>query len=131
MFVDEVKIHVKAGDGGAGCASFRREAHVPKGGPDGGDGGQGGECRRSRPIGTLSTLIDFHYKRHFKAERGTHGKGADLDGARGPDLVLHVPMGTVVRARRDRRDSRRPHATRSAPGRVARGGRGGLGNRTS
>ncbi len=96
MFIDEVRIHVKAGDGGAGCASFRREAHVPKGGPDGGDGGRGGDVVLEADK-TLSTLIDYHYKRHFKAERGTHGKGGARDGACGPDLVLKVPAGTVVR----------------------------------
>lgn len=96
MFIDEVKIHVKAGDGGAGCAAFRREAHVPKGGPDGGDGGPGGDVLLEAD-GTLSTLIDYHYKRHFKAQRGTHGKGSSRDGAHGDDLVLSVPKGTLVR----------------------------------
>ncbi len=96
MFIDEVKIYVRAGDGGAGCASFRREAHVPKGGPDGGDGGRGGHVILEAD-GALSTLIDYHYKRHFKAVRGTHGKGSQRDGANGPDLVLKVPRGTIVR----------------------------------
>ena len=96
MFIDEVKIYVRAGDGGAGCASFRREAHVPKGGPDGGDGGRGGHVILEADS-ALSTLIDYHYKRHFKAVRGTHGKGSQRDGANGPDLVLKVPRGTIVR----------------------------------
>ncbi|MDO8880000.1 MAG: GTPase ObgE [Coriobacteriia bacterium] len=96
MFIDEVKIHVKAGDGGAGCASFRREAHVPKGGPDGGDGGPGGDVVLKVDT-ALSTLLDFHYKRHFKSERGTHGKGSGRDGATGDELVLPVPAGTIVR----------------------------------
>jgi GTP-binding protein len=96
VFIDEVKIHVKAGDGGAGCASFRREAHVPKGGPDGGDGGHGGDVVLEAD-NSLSTLIDYHYKRHFKAERGTHGKGSQRDGANGDELVLPVPRGTIVR----------------------------------
>lgn len=96
MFIDEVKIHVKAGNGGAGCMSFRREAYVPKGGPDGGDGGRGGNIILEAD-GALSSLIDYRYKRHFKAERGTHGKGAIRHGARGDDLVLKVPLGTVVR----------------------------------
>ena len=95
MFVDEVKIHVKAGDGGAGCMSFRREAHVPKGGPDGGDGGGGGDVVLEAD-GSISSLIDYHYKRHFKAGRGVHGKGAIRHGAAGDDLVLKVPLGTVV-----------------------------------
>ncbi|MDR0347743.1 MAG: GTPase ObgE [Coriobacteriales bacterium] len=96
MFIDQVHIHVKAGDGGAGCMSFRREAHVPKGGPDGGDGGHGGdvvlEATRS-----VSSLIDYRFKHHFKAERGTHGKGSRMHGANGTDLVLRVPLGTQVR----------------------------------
>jgi GTP-binding protein len=96
VFIDEVKIHVKGGDGGAGCTSFRREAYVPKGGPDGGDGGRGGDVILEAD-GSLSSLIDYRYKRHFKAQRGTHGKGSARHGARGPDLVLKVPLGTVVR----------------------------------
>ena len=96
MFIDEVTIHVKAGDGGAGCMSFRREAHVPKGGPDGGDGGRGGNVvLRAEPA--ASSLIDYRFKHHFKADKGIHGKGSRLDGARGGDLVLRVPLGTVVR----------------------------------
>lgn len=127
MFIDEVKINVKAGDGGAGCASFRREAHVPKGGPDGGDGGPGGNVVLEAD-GTLTTLIDYHYKRHFKAQRGTHGKGAARDGAHGEDLVLSVPKGTIVRDAETgemlgdlTRDGQRLI--------VARGGGGGRGNR--
>ncbi|MHB1450946.1 MAG: GTPase ObgE [Coriobacteriia bacterium] len=96
MFIDEVKIYVKAGDGGAGCASFRREAHVPKGGPDGGDGGHGGDVVLEAD-GSISTLIDYHYIRHYKAIRGTHGKGSQRDGACGPELVLKVPRGTIIR----------------------------------
>ena len=96
MFIDEVKIHVKGGDGGAGCTSFRREAYVPKGGPDGGDGGRGGNVVLEAD-GALSSLIDYRYKRHFKAERGRHGKGAIRHGARGDEMVLKVPLGTVVR----------------------------------
>jgi len=96
VFIDEVKINVKAGDGGAGCMSFRREAHVPKGGPDGGDGGRGGDVLLEAD-GALSSLIDYRYKRHFKAKKGVHGKGAIRHGARGEDLVLKVPLGTMVR----------------------------------
>ncbi|NPD31140.1 GTPase ObgE [Eggerthellaceae bacterium zg-1084] len=97
MFVDKVHIHLRGGDGGAGCMSFRREAHVPKGGPDGGDGGHGGDVVIQADA-SLSSLIDYRFKHHFKAERGTHGKGSRMHGARGADLVLKVPMGTVVRA---------------------------------
>lgn len=95
MFIDKVTIHVKAGDGGAGCMSFRREAHVPKGGPDGGDGGRGGNVV-VQADGSVSSLIDYRFKHHFKAQRGTHGKGSKMRGADGEDLILRVPMGTVV-----------------------------------
>ena len=96
MFTDKVHIYVKGGDGGAGCMSFRREAHVPKGGPDGGDGGHGGDVVLEADA-SVSSLIDYRYKHHFKATRGTHGKGSRMHGARGEDLVLQVPVGTVVR----------------------------------
>ena len=96
MFIDKVNIHVKGGDGGAGCMSFRREAHVPKGGPDGGDGGHGGDVI-VRADARESSLIAYRFKHHFKAQRGTHGKGSRMHGARGEDLVLKVPVGTVVR----------------------------------
>ena len=96
MFVDKVNIFVKGGDGGAGCMSFRREAHVPKGGPDGGDGGHGGDVIVQADA-SLSSLIDYRFKHHFKAQRGTHGKGSKMHGARGEDLVLKVPVGTLVR----------------------------------
>ena len=94
-FVDEIDIFVKGGDGGAGCISFRREKYVPRGGPDGGDGGAGGSVwLEADPA--LNTLLDYHYKRHYQAGRGTHGKGANRHGAAGEDLVLRVPVGTVV-----------------------------------
>ena len=96
MFVDKVHIYVKGGDGGAGCMSFRREAHVPKGGPDGGDGGHGGDVVLVADS-SLSSLIDYRFKHHFKAQRGTHGKGSKMHGARGEDLILKVPVGTIVR----------------------------------
>ncbi len=96
MFTDKVHIYVKGGDGGAGCMSFRREAHVPKGGPDGGDGGHGGNVVLEADA-SVSSLIDYRYKHHFKAPRGTHGKGSRMHGATGEDLVLKVPVGTVVR----------------------------------
>ncbi len=96
QFTDQVRIYVKAGDGGAGCVSFRREAHVPKGGPDGGDGGHGGSII-FQADSTVSSLIDYRYKHHFKAERGTHGQGSRRHGSHGKDLVLKVPVGTVVR----------------------------------
>ena len=126
MFVDEAKINVKGGAGGAGCKSFRREAYVPKGGPDGGDGGHGGNVVLEADA-ALSTLLDFHYKRHFKADRGQHGKGANRDGAEGQDLVLKVPLGTVVRdAETGERIADLAHPGERAI--VAEGGRGGRGN---
>jgi GTPase len=95
MFVDEIDVFVKGGDGGAGCISFRREKYVPRGGPDGGDGGEGGSVwLEADPA--LNTLLDFHYKRHYQAGRGVHGKGANRHGAKGEDLVLRVPIGTAV-----------------------------------
>lgn len=93
---DLARIHVQGGDGGAGCMSFRREAYVPKGGPDGGDGGRGGDVVLEADP-RLSSLLPFRYKHHFRAERGTHGKGARRHGKDGDDLILKVPLGTVVR----------------------------------
>jgi len=94
-FVDEVKIHVKAGDGGRGCLSFRREKFIPMGGPDGGDGGDGGDvsCRVDSGLGTL---LDFRYRVHYKAERGAHGMGKNRHGKCGAPLVIQVPPGTLV-----------------------------------
>src|SRR6187431_1243141 len=96
MFVDEVDILVEAGHGGGGCMSFRREAFVPRGGPDGGDGGRGGSVYLRADRG-VSAFQEFRYKRHFKAERGGHGLGKKKHGKRGEDLVIPVPLGTVVR----------------------------------
>ena len=95
-FTDLSHINVKGGDGGAGCMSFRRGAFVPKGGPDGGDGGHGGSVIVEADA-QLSSLIDYRYKHHFRAGRGTHGQGARRYGRDGEDLVLKVPLGTVVR----------------------------------
>ena len=96
QFTDISRINVCGGDGGAGCMSFRREAFVPKGGPDGGDGGRGGNVVIQADA-QLSSLIDYRFKHHFRAERGTHGQGARRNGKSGEDLILKVPMGTVVR----------------------------------
>lgn len=95
-FTDLSHINVRGGDGGAGCMSFRREAFVPRGGPDGGDGGHGGSVIVEADP-QLSSLIDYRYKHHFRAERGTHGQGARRHGSDGSDLLLRVPVGTVVR----------------------------------
>ncbi|MCX4189541.1 Obg family GTPase CgtA [Methylophaga sp. OBS3] len=92
-FVDEAKITVKAGDGGNGCLSFRREKYIPFGGPDGGDGGDGGDVYLIADE-QVNTLIDFRYQRHFKAQRGENGRGRQCSGARGDDLVIKVPVGT-------------------------------------
>ncbi len=126
MFVDEIEIFVKGGDGGAGCVSFRREKYVPYGGPDGGDGGHGGSVwLEADPA--LTTLLDYHYKRHYQAERGQHGKGANRHGAGGDDLTLRVPVGTVV----SDRESDETLGDLTGPGQrilVQAGARGGRGN---
>jgi GTP-binding protein len=95
-FVDEVSIRVKAGDGGNGCVSFRRERFVPRGGPNGGDGGKGGDVILWADA-QLSTLLDLTYPQQFRAQRGTHGKGKDQTGKNGKDLIIRVPVGTLVR----------------------------------
>jgi len=95
MFVDEAKIRVKAGDGGNGCVSFRREKFVAKGGPDGGDGGNGGNVY-FQAVKNLDTLLDFAGKHHWRAENGRPGQGANKHGADGADLVIRVPQGTAI-----------------------------------
>ncbi|HTO13676.1 MAG TPA: GTPase ObgE [Candidatus Binatia bacterium] len=126
MFVDEIDIFIKGGDGGAGCVSFRREKFVPRGGPDGGDGGAGGSVfLEADPA--LTTLLDFHYKRHYHAERGQHGEGSNRAGAGGADLVLRVPLGTVATDR----DTGEAIGDLTVPGQrvlAIRGARGGRGN---
>ena len=96
QFIDEAKISVKAGDGGNGCISFRHEKYIPKGGPDGGNGARGGSViiRADRQ---LNTLLDFKYKRSYRAERGENGRGKDQGGKSGKDEVVKVPCGTLVR----------------------------------
>ena len=131
MFIDKVRIHVRGGNGGAGCMSFRREAHVPKGGPDGGDGGHGGNVVVQADA-SVSSLIEYRFKHHFKAERGTHGRGSRMHGAQGEDLVLKVPVGTVVREYfEDSKETGELIADLTHDGEtvtVARGGMGGRGN---
>ncbi len=126
MFVDEAEIEVEGGRGGNGCISFRREKYVPRGGPDGGDGGKGGDVYL---IGdpNLSTLLDFRYRRKYRAERGMHGQGSNKTGRSGEDLFIRVPLGTVVYDL----DSGKLIGEIEEPGEtllVARGGRGGRGN---
>ncbi|HRV07475.1 MAG TPA: GTPase ObgE, partial [Acidobacteriota bacterium] len=95
MFVDHVKVYVKAGDGGRGCVAFRREKFVPRGGPSGGDGGRGGDVVfRATPH--LNTLLPFRYRQHFRAQRGGHGSGNRRTGKDGENLVVEVPIGTQV-----------------------------------
>jgi len=126
-FVDEARVYVQAGNGGNGCVSFRREKFVPRGGPNGGNGGKGGDVIIFVDS-NLSTLLDFHYQRHYKAKRGQHGKGKDMDGRNAPDLVLRVPPGTVVKDGEtgdvlgDLTVSGRHMA-------IAKGGKGGRGNK--
>jgi GTP-binding protein len=96
MFIDYAEIEVRGGDGGRGCISFRREKYIPKGGPDGGDGGKGGDVIL-KVEQDLSTLLDFHYRRAYKAGRGKHGEGKNRTGESGEDLVVKVPPGTVVK----------------------------------
>ena len=126
MFYDYAKIHVKAGDGGNGIVAFRREKYVPYGGPAGGDGGNGGSIILEADEG-LRTLVDFRYKTHYKGERGEHGRGKNQHGKNGEDLILRVPVGTVVKDA----ETKSVLADLVTPGQrvvVAQGGRGGRGN---
>lgn len=126
MFVDEAKIHVKGGDGGRGCVSFRREKFVPRGGPDGGDGGKGGDIILKADR-NLHTLLDFTYRQHHKAQRGAHGQGSNKHGRSGEDSTLLVPVGTLVKEA----ESGELLADLDQEGAqviAARGGRGGRGN---
>ena len=127
MFVDEIKLHCKGGDGGHGCMSFRREAHVPRGGPDGGDGGDGGSVIvvASTDVGSLGHLAGH---KHWNAERGGHGEGSLRRGRNGKDAVILVPPGTIVR------DAEKGNVLRDLKevGEslvVAAGGHGGRGNK--
>jgi len=95
MFIDKAQIWVKAGDGGHGCVSFRREKFIPKGGPDGGDGGQGGNVY-FQAVDNLDTLLDFAGKHHWKAQKGQPGSGNNKHGANGQDLIINTPPGTLI-----------------------------------
>ncbi|MBE7450875.1 MAG: GTPase ObgE [Kofleriaceae bacterium] len=126
QFIDEATIHVKAGDGGDGSAAMRREDNVPRGGPSGGDGGDGGSVVFVADT-QLGTLLDFRYKRHYKAPRGENGRPKDQYGAAGEDLHLRVPVGTVIHddATGDLVADLDHDGARAV---VARGGKGGRGN---
>lgn len=125
-FIDIVKIIVKAGDGGDGCVSFRREKYVPKGGPDGGHGGKGGDVIL---VGDSSkhTLLDLNYKHIYKAERGAHGRGNDQNGKWGEDLFIKVPLGTIVK-NAETNEIIGEIIENGETLVVAKGGRGGRGN---
>jgi GTPase len=126
MFVDEAKIAVKAGDGGNGCVAFRREKYVPRGGPSGGDGGRGGSVYlEANP--NDNTLLRYRYNREFKADRGRHGEGSNCTGVSGEDMILKVPVGTLVY----NSNGSELLADLKKPGQrvlVAQGGKGGRGN---
>jgi GTPase len=125
-FLDEAKIYVKAGDGGAGVVAFRREKFIEFGGPDGGDGGRGGSVILEA-VPNLNTLIDFRYQQHFKAPRGGHGMGKNRSGAAGEDLIIKAPVGTQILGE----DKTTLLADLTQPGQrivIARSGDGGFGN---
>ena len=94
-FLDQAKIYIQSGHGGAGCISFRREKYIEFGGPNGGDGGKGGSVY-IEAVDNLNTLIDFRYRQHFKAPKGQNGMGSEMTGAKGEDLIIKVPVGTEV-----------------------------------
>src|SRR5665213_2871721 len=126
MFIDEARIRVKAGDGGNGCMAFRREKFVPRGGPSGGDGGRGGDVILEASQ-SHNTLVHFRYNPEHKAERGRHGEGSNCSGREGEDMVLKVPVGTVVYDETTGElihDFQRPNERMV----LAHGGRGGRGN---
>ncbi len=125
-FIDEARIYVKAGDGGHGCASFRREKFVPKGGPDGGDGGKGGDVAITATA-DLASLLDFRYRHSFKAENGKSGSGSNKRGRDGKNVPIRVPLGTLVFDENESTllcDITGDGETRV----IARGGKGGRGN---
>ncbi|MBI5408918.1 MAG: GTPase ObgE [Nitrospirae bacterium] len=126
QFIDQVKIYVKAGDGGRGCVNFRREKYVPRGGPNGGDGGRGGHVF-FKAVHSLNTLLDIKYQQQYKAERGEHGMGKDRHGKNGKDLIIPVPVGTLIKEL----ESGEILCDLTIEGQeftAARSGRGGLGN---
>jgi len=126
MFIDQATIRVKAGDGGNGCVAFRREKYVPKGGPSGGDGGIGGTVF---VVGTkrLNTLYHLQFQRDWRAGRGQHGMGSNCSGLAGEDVVIELPIGSVVRDK-DTNEVLADLTTEGERVLVAKGGRGGLGN---
>lgn len=125
-FLDQAKIHIKSGNGGSGCVSFRREKYIEFGGPNGGDGGRGGDVVVVA-VDNLNTLIDFRYQQHFKAKNGRPGMGRDMTGADGADAIIKVPVGTQILD--DDRETLIADMTEAGQRVVlAEGGRGGRGN---
>ena len=125
-FLDQAKIFIRSGDGGAGAVSFRREKYIPYGGPNGGNGGRGGDVW-AQAVDGLNTLIDYRYRQHFKAAKGVHGMGRDRSGANGEDMVLKVPAGTQL----FEIDNETLIADLTEVGQrvlIAKGGNGGFGN---
>lgn len=125
-FLDQAKIFVQSGNGGAGCVSFRREKYIEFGGPNGGDGGKGGSVY-FEAVANLNTLIDFRYAQHFKAKKGQNGMGSEKNGCKAPDIVIKVPIGTEILAE----DGETLLADMVTPGQIymaAKGGDGGRGN---
>ncbi|MGS1094401.1 GTPase ObgE [Aquamicrobium terrae] len=125
-FLDQAKVHIRSGDGGAGAVSFRREKFIEFGGPDGGDGGRGGDVW-AEAVDGLNTLIDYRYQQHFKAQTGVHGMGRNRTGAKGSDVVLKVPAGTQI----FEEDNETLICDLTEPGQrflLAKGGNGGFGN---
>jgi GTP-binding protein len=125
-FLDQCKIYIRSGDGGAGSVSFRREKFIERGGPDGGDGGRGGDVWIEAVEG-LNTLIDFRYQQHFKAETGVHGMGRNRHGRNGEDVILRVPVGTQV-LDEDRETVTADLDKEGLRIRLLKGGNGGFGN---
>src|SRR4051812_9920718 len=125
-FLDQAKVYVRSGDGGAGSVSFRREKFIEFGGPDGGDGGRGGDVW-AEAVNGLNTLIDYRYQQHFKAKTGIHGMGRNMTGAKGADVTLKVPAGTQIFAE----DNETLICDLTVVGQrflLAKGGNGGFGN---
>jgi GTP-binding protein len=126
QFIDQVKVYIKAGDGGKGCVSFRREKFIPRGGPNGGDGGRGGHVI-FRATGNINTLLDIKYRQQYLAKRGQHGMGKDMHGKNGGDLIIPVPLGTLIK---DAETEEVLHdlVVDGQEFITAKGGRGGMGN---
>ena len=125
-FLDQTRVFIRSGDGGAGCISFHREKYIQLGGPDGGDGGRGGDVWL-HVVNGLNTLIDFRYQQHFKAKTGIHGMGRNRNGAKGDDTILKVPVGTQIYEE----DNETLIADMTFEGQrylLAKGGNGGFGN---